>query len=47
METQKQTEKERLEIIEKKIKIQKKRVEVKKEKMNIDERIVKRNLSLD
>lgn len=41
------SEKERLDIIEKKIDIQKKRVELKKEKLNIDEIVLRRKVSLE
>ncbi len=41
------TEKERLEIIEKKVDIQKKRVEIKKERLNIDEIVFRRKVSLE
>jgi len=40
-------EKQRLEIIEKKIDIQKKRVELKKEKLNINEIVLRRKVSLE
>ncbi|MBK7970947.1 MAG: hypothetical protein IPK08_19630 [Bacteroidetes bacterium] len=41
------SEKERLDIIEKKIDIQKKRVELKKEKLNVDEIVLRRKVSLE
>lgn len=41
------SEKERLDIIEKKIDIQKKRVELKKEKLNVEEIILRRKVSLE
>lgn len=41
------SEKERLDIVEKKIDIQKKRVELKKEKLNIDEIVLRRKVSLE
>jgi len=47
IEPKKQTEKERLEIVEKKVEIQKKRVEVKKEQLNIDEIVIRRKIALD
>lgn len=40
-------EKERLELVEKKVEIQKKRVEIKKEQLNMDEIIVRRNIALE
>lgn len=45
--TQKQTEKERLELVEKRVDIQRKRLEIRKEKLNMDEIIAKRNISLE
>jgi hypothetical protein len=47
IEPKKQTEKERLELVEKKVEIQKKRIEVKREKLNINEIIVRREIALD
>lgn len=41
------SEKERLDIVEKKIDIQKKRVEHKKEKLNVDEIVLQRKVSLE
>jgi hypothetical protein len=41
------SEKERLEIIEKKVDIQKKRVELKKEKLNADEIVMRRKISME
>lgn len=45
--SQNQNEKERLELLDKKVEIQKKRVEIKKEQLNIDETIIKRSIGLD
>jgi hypothetical protein len=47
IEISKSTERERLELVEKKVEIQKKRVEIKKEKQNIDEMIFRRNISIE
>lgn len=45
--TPQQKEKERLELLEKKVEIQKKRVEIKKEQLNMDEIILRRNISFE
>ena len=47
IEIKKPTEKERLEIIEKKVEIQKKRVEIKKEQLNMNETVIRREIALD
>ena len=41
------TEKEKLELIEKRVEIQKKRMELRKEKLGIDEIILRRSIALD
>ena len=46
-ETQKQTEKERLELVEKKVEIQRKRLEIRKEKLNMNDIIERKLISFD
>ena len=47
MKTKQLTEKERLEIIEKKVEIQKKRIEIQKEKFNIAESTERKKIGID
>lgn len=45
--TQKQTEKERLELVDKRVEIQRKRLEIRKEKLNMDDIIERKLISFD
>lgn len=41
------TERDRLELVDKKVEIQKKRVEIKREKLNMDETILRRKIAVE